>query len=236
MIRAIFLDNGGVLSDNERWASEWRRLVGEYLSAHFGGDPIRWGEANREGFARWLEGYTARGPHARGQALIALLHELDRAWLQDMFRVVGQPVPDDSTAFEIARALLAWGAPRVRAAFPGAAEVVHTLDRAGYGLFLASAGDAPTLSGYLEGMGIRDCINRPYGVDLVGVSKTDSEFYRAIFADAGVDPGEALVVDDRAEAATWASQAGAGLVLLVGKDISSLANLPRRLHIVDRIG
>jgi FMN phosphatase YigB (HAD superfamily) len=152
-----------------------------------------------------------------------------------MFSVQRQPVPDDSTAYEIARALSAWVAPRVQAGIKGAAEAVHILHRACYRLCLASAGDATSLSGYLEGMGIRHCIDRPYGVDLVGVPKTSPEFYQAIFRDATVDPGEAVVIDDRLEAAAWARQAGAGLVLLVGEDIASLTSLPRRLGLTDHV-
>lgn len=92
------------------------------------------------------------------------------------------------------------------------------------------------LLGYLEGMAIRDCIERPYGVDLAGVGKANPEFYRAVFTDAGVDPAEAVVVDDRPEAAAWAAEAGAGLAVLVGRDIPALADLPRHLGTSDRLG
>ena len=47
----IFLDDGGVLNDNERRAVEWQRLIGKYLSPRLGGEPLRWAEANRVVFA-----------------------------------------------------------------------------------------------------------------------------------------------------------------------------------------
>jgi len=234
--KAIFLDHGGVLYDPERMGPEWRRVIGEYLSACFGGDPLQWGNANREAFNRWFGTYSSRAPHAQGHALRTLLREIDTTWLQDLFRINRQPVPPPGVAAQIARALLDWGASRIAAAFPGAAEAVRVLRRAGARLFLASAADASTLQGYLEGMGIRDCIERPYGIDLVGVAKFSPQFYRAIFTDAGIDPAEAVVVDDRPDAAAWATEAGVALAVLIGRDIPALAELPRHLGVGDRLG
>ncbi len=231
VLKTIFLDHGGVLYDLERMPPEWRRVIGECLSARFGGDPTQWGNANQEAFGRWFETYTSRAPLARGEALRALLRELDATWLQDLFRINRQPIPQSVAAAQIAREVLNWGAPRIEAAFPAAAEAVRTLRRAGFRLSLASGGDAATLQGYLEGMGIRDCIEQPYGVDLVGVAKASPQFYRAIFTDAGINPAEAIVVDDRPEATTWAAEAGAGLTVLVRKDIPTLADLPRYLGV-----
>ena len=45
-IRAVFLDDGGVLNDNDCRAPEWRRLLGEYFAPRFGGTPQAWGEAD----------------------------------------------------------------------------------------------------------------------------------------------------------------------------------------------
>jgi HAD superfamily hydrolase (TIGR01509 family) len=50
-------------------------------------------------------------------------------------------------------------------------------------------------------MGVRGCFDRLYGSDLVTVGKEGPEYYRRSFADAGVDPRDALVVDDRPAAA-----------------------------------
>lgn len=234
--KAIFLDHGGVLNDHERMKPEWQRVIGEYLSARFGGDPALWGNANQEAFGRWFESYTARVPLVRGQALRTLLSELNARWLQDLFRINRRPVPQPDTAAQLAREVLDWGAPRIDAAFPAAAEAVRTLRRAGFRLFLASAGDAMTLQGYLEGMGISDCIERPYGIDLAGVAKASPEFFRAVFSDAGIDPAEAVVVDDRSETVVWAEEAGAGIVVLIGRDITAVAELPRHLGVSDSLG
>jgi FMN phosphatase YigB (HAD superfamily) len=88
-------------------------------------------------------------------------------------------------------------------------------------------------------MGVRHCFSRLYGADLINAFKQGPQYYERIFADAGVRPTEALVVDDSAEAIRWATLVGAGTILVSTslhpeKDtiprIGSLAELPAFLH------
>lgn len=55
----IFLDDGGVMNDNERRSAEWRRLIGEFLSPRLGGTPEAWGEANGVVFERQWRRFEA---------------------------------------------------------------------------------------------------------------------------------------------------------------------------------
>ena len=48
----VFLDDGGVLNDNERRTAEWGRLIADYLSPRLGGTREAWAEANRDVFDR----------------------------------------------------------------------------------------------------------------------------------------------------------------------------------------
>jgi FMN phosphatase YigB (HAD superfamily) len=83
-------------------------------------------------------------------------------------------------------------------------------------------------------MEVRQCFERLYGPNLLESFKDGPEFYRQIFADAGVPPEDALAVDDNPVALDWASQAGARTVLVGEEDamsarsdqIGSLAELP----------
>jgi HAD superfamily hydrolase (TIGR01509 family) len=43
----IFLDDGGVMNDNNARALQWQRLVGEYFVPLLGGSPEAWSRANR---------------------------------------------------------------------------------------------------------------------------------------------------------------------------------------------
>src|SRR5260221_12480797 len=84
-------------------------------------------------------------------------------------------------------------------------------------------------------MGVRRCFDRLYGADLINTFKEGPEYYAHLFADVGVQPEEALVVDDSADAARWASQLGAGIALVSSSPhpeigtaplLGSLAELP----------
>ncbi len=70
-------------------------------------------------------------------------------------------------------------------------------------------------------MGVRHCFTRLYGPDLVNALKTGPEFYERIFADAGVEPEKAVVVDDSPQALAWAVQVGAKTVLIHTKAAES---------------
>lgn len=132
--------------------------------------------------------------------------------------------------------------PRVRAAFPGVVAAIRALRLQGYVLHTASGESLKDLDGYLQGMGVRECFDRLYGPDLLDTFKDGPGFYQRIFADAGVEPRNALVVDDNATAAGWAAQAGAQTVLISAAApsstnptlcLGSLAELPaliERLH------
>ena len=84
-------------------------------------------------------------------------------------------------------------------------------------------------------MGVRECFDRLYGPDLLDTFMDGPRFYQRIFADAGVEPRDALVVDDNANAVGWAAEAGAKTVLISTAPpfstnptlcLSSLAELP----------
>ncbi len=74
-------------------------------------------------------------------------------------------------------------------------------------------------------MGVLDCFTRLYGPDLINTHKNSPNYYAHIFADAGVEPAHALVIDDSLATVQWARQAGAR-ALLIGTDLRSLAELP----------
>jgi len=99
--------------------------------------------------------------------------------------------------------------PRVRAAFPGVVDAIRILHRQGYTLHTASGESSLHLASYLDGMGVRECFGRLYGPDLIDTFKEGPQFYERIFADSGITPAEALVVDDSPDAIAWAAQMGA---------------------------
>lgn len=152
-----------------------------------------------------------------------------------MCQHVGVTVPSNEGCLRLAIETEEYVLPRVRAAFPGAVEAVHKLKAAGYRLGTASGQSSGELVHYLTGMDILACFTeRLYGPDLVRTRKASPLFYERIFADAGVAPAQALIVDDTPEAVGWAVQAGARAILVgVGPEkklsyatVASLSELP----------
>ena len=237
---AIFLDLGGVMIDNDQMAPQWRRLVGEFLSPRLGGSQAAWAEANSVVFERtWQRYLDVQDAAADGLFDYWAFWEPEHErWLREMCEHVGVEAPDGDACRRLAEETNAYVIARIRAAFPDAADAIRELHARGHALQTASGGSSRDLDGYLEGMGVRALFpSRLYGPDLVGTVKGSPLFYERIFADAGVDPGSALVVDDTPDMVTRAAQAGATAVLVsddhageAASVISSLAELPAFLR------
>jgi beta-phosphoglucomutase-like phosphatase (HAD superfamily) len=212
-IEAVFIDDGGVLSDNARRAPEWQRLVGEVLSPRLGGAPEAWASANRrlvpplwrELFGEPLSG---RSYHERYETYLL-------RWLWVMCDEVGVNRPSRPDSLE-----LAWEATRfitanVTSTFPGVGEAVVRLVSEGLVLHTASNEASWELEGYLAGAGVREHFGILFGTDLTGEFKDHSPaYYRAMFRLADVDPAKAVVVDDSPAALAQAAALGANTVLV----------------------
>ncbi|OGO50916.1 MAG: hypothetical protein A2148_02135 [Chloroflexi bacterium RBG_16_68_14] len=231
------------MNDNRRRTRDWQRLVGEFLAPRLGGDRASWAEANRAVFERSWQRYldAQHGLASAGYPdYLAFWDEERDRWLREMCEQVGVPAPSGEACLQLARETELFVIPRVRAAFPGAVEAIRELHALGYTLSTASGGASQYLDGYLRDMGVRELFTpRLYGPDLVEAHKESPEFYARILADAGIEPAEALVVDDSPHALQRAAQAGAATVLVSGDApaaaepwmvISSLAELPALLE------
>jgi FMN phosphatase YigB (HAD superfamily) len=93
-------------------------------------------------------------------------------------------------------------------AYSDAAPAMRAMHANGIALHLASGGQAWELEAYMRRMGVWELIGRPYGVDLIGTSKTSHRYYERIVADSGVDPRAAVVVDSHAQPLEWADATG----------------------------
>ena len=238
----IFLDDGGVMNDNNVRALQWQRLVSEYFVPLLGGSPEAWSRANRVVTDRLFE------PDAwqRRVQAAADYRSFDRdyqvEWLQGMCDLVGIETPPEEECLRLARRATAFITRRVRAAFPGVVDTICMLHRQGYALHTASGESSLDLEGYLQAMGVRDCFGRLYGPDLIETLKEGPEYYERIFADLGISAADAVVVDDSPRATQWAMQVGTRAVLVGGSSrpqtgttaqIGSLLELPATLQQLD---
>ncbi len=238
---SVFLDDGGVMNDNRLRGAQWQRYVAEFFAPRLGGTHEAWAQANREVMNRILEpaAWEARLQASPDYRSFDRAYQLD--WLHGMCALVGVPAPADDECYTLACQVSAPIPSRVRSAFPGVVEAIRTLHQRGYALSTASGEPSTDLAGYLEGMGVRDCFQHLYGPDLINTHKNGPVYYERIFADAGVDPAEALVVDDNLNPILWARQSGARAILIgdarsVGlEDIPCLPSLAHLPEVIERL-
>jgi HAD superfamily hydrolase (TIGR01509 family) len=232
---AIFLDDGGVINDNRLRSAQWQRPVAEFLVPRLGGTHEAWAAANYQMITRMLEGDSWQARIRAAPDYVSFQRQYYIDWLRWMCELVGVEAPADEECVALGHAVTRYAIPRVRAAFPGAVAAIRALHRQGYALHAASGEPSQDLDEYLQGMGVRACFGRLYGPDLVDTFKDGPQFYQRIFADAGVEPEDALVVDDNANVIGWAAQAGARTVLIGAAPspgphptlcLDSLADLP----------
>lgn len=208
----IFLDVGGVMIDPRQRSAEWGRLIGDWFAPLLGGAAQAWSEANR----LVVERLSAQQPSDMPGAgdFVSFARHTRLTWMREMCALVGVPLPAEDECLALAADAAAALGPRVRAAIPGAVEAIRTLHREGYSLHTASGSSSLDVAGSLEGMEVRECFGRLYGADLINTFKDGPEYYARIFADTGIAPAEALVVDDSPQAVVWAASIGARIVLV----------------------
>jgi hypothetical protein len=110
-IRHVFLDDGGVINDNELRQPQWQRLVGEFFAPRLGGTKEAWSVANAPAFSEAVRRLTERqndwDASARSVEANARAYLID--WLRLMAEGVGVPSPeDDAACLELAQAGNNW--------------------------------------------------------------------------------------------------------------------------------
>ena len=208
----IFLDDGGVITDKQQRAAEFGRLVGDCFVLLLGGTKEAWTRAHYVVVDRLAEPQSASVLAAAD--FVGFYRAYQLRWVAGMCELLDLPTPPEEERLDLAYRALGWITRRIQAALPGAVEAIRLLHRQGFALHTASGSCSLELAGALEGMGVRRCFDRLYGADLVNTFKAGPEYYARLFADVGVQPDEALVVDDSADATRWAAQLGARTVLI----------------------
>ena len=228
----VFLDDGGVMNDNQARGLQWQHLVGEYFPPILGGEPVAWAEANRVVIERISQpdNWQARLQACSDYQEWDDAYQLD--WLNWMCQLVGVPAPAPQDAIELARRGSAHIIAQVRSAYAGAVDAITALHASAVTLHTASGESSRELDAYLRAMAVRHCFGRLYGPDLINLHKTGPAYYTRLLADCGVAPAEALIVDDNPTVIGWIRQAGARPLQvdpgapLIPASIPALAQLP----------
>src|SRR6266700_615681 len=153
----IFLDDGGVISDNNLRASQWQRLVGEFFMPLLGGTSEAWKEANWIVSERLFQAdaWDARLRAASDYQSFDYAYQFD--WLSGMCEIIGLEIPPEEACVELAYRATVSITCQVSAAFPGAVDTIRQLSRQGYILHTASGEPSVALSGYLSGLKVVNC-------------------------------------------------------------------------------
>ena len=202
----IFLDDGGVITDKQRRAAEFERLVGDCFVPLLGGTEEAWTRAHRMVVDRLADPQSVRA--LATVDFVGFYRAYQLRWIGGMCELLGLPTPPEEERLDLASRALSWISRRIHAVLPGAVETIRLLHRQGYALYTASGSCSLELAGALEGMGVRHCFGRLYGADLINTFKDGPEYYVRLFTDVGIQPEEALVVDDSADAINWAAGSG----------------------------
>ncbi len=236
--RHIFLDDGGVMNDNSLRVPQWQPLVGEFFAPRLGGSHEAWAEANRTVFAEvfaWLEAQLELDSGA-GWSCEGVNREYELRWLRGMMThaTIESTLTDDQCA-ALAHEAQDNVSRRVRSAYPGAADTLRSLS-SDFELFTASMAPSFWLEGTLDAMGVANLFTRLYGPDLIDATKQGANFYPRMFEHAGVEPRNAIVLDDTPAFLTKIKAAGATPVLVRSRDpgaanqdvpvIAALSELP----------
>jgi hypothetical protein len=120
----LFIDDGGVISDNRRRPPQMRRLAGEFMSRRLGGSEEAWAEANSATIAGLFEQHPAVMGRisAEEQDWPAQRRSYLLSWVRRMADYTGIAAPPDYDAcVRLAIEAHEFMAFNTRAAFPGAA-------------------------------------------------------------------------------------------------------------------
>ncbi len=211
-LKTIFIDDGGVISDNNLRSPQWKYLVGKFFSSRYGGSMEAWASANEYALTQLLQRYDQKVKSTPQMDFNAYWKKEQVIWLINMFKMVNIDPPPKEQRAKIARLATDWITPRVQAAYPGVIKTIQLLKHDGHTLYTASGEVSWELRGYLTGMGIAKCFNNLYGPDLINTAKASILFYEKVFNDSEVNARETMVVDDSAEMLSWAIELGATIV------------------------
>jgi FMN phosphatase YigB (HAD superfamily) len=216
----IFFDDGNTLNDNQLRGKQWQKLVGEYFSPKFGGEPELWGKANIELTKDFGGNEIPKLLYDnRDKSHKMFIEWFIEKWINEMFDFVGIKRPEKKWYKEIYYSSARFVATRVKAAFPGVNESVKKLYNKGYNLYTASGTESIELRNYLEAMGIDHFFKKLYGPDLINILKVDDAFYKGIFKDLDITPRQTIFIDDKPYYLNIAERLGTNVIqaCLTGK-------------------
>lgn len=183
-LRALVFDFDGLILD-----TEWP----EYLSL--------------------TEAFDAHGHQVDMEWFRSRVGTLSADWLDELEAAIGRAVDRDAVRtarLERHHALISAADP-----LPGIVDLVESAHAAGLGLAVASSSQVAWLDEHLERLGLHGRFDALVGRDLVGdLAKPAPDVYRAAVEALGVEPGEAVALEDSPHGIAAAKAAGLACVAI----------------------
>jgi phosphoglycolate phosphatase-like HAD superfamily hydrolase len=196
MAITIFFDDGGVINDNNIRGQQWKKFVGEYYSARFGGDSEVWGEANHK-LINLLFDIFWRDGKENFDDYQSFYNDFKKNMVLGMFKEVGKIPPKEINVEEVYNSASQYVIPKVRSAIPGVIDSIKQLFARGFILYTASGAVSIEMKMYLDGLGVSQYFVEFYGPDLINTWKSGPNYYKALFNHSRVDPTKAIIIDDQ---------------------------------------
>jgi FMN phosphatase YigB (HAD superfamily) len=206
----LFIDFDDTLSDPFRFQLQYVREIGAILAPKYGGEVEAWAKSGIDMLEALEKDYAARFVGNPLAGYCAWLETVRVRSVELLFRGMRLPVPANAEQLSVETqfsALL-----MCDSTFPGALEALTTLFEEGYRVQIASGQESQYLIAALMGAGIESYTESKFGPDLIDCAKEGPEYFERMFAATGVDPKEALVVDDFPPVIEWALQTGAKVI------------------------
>src|SRR5260370_7084178 len=118
----IFLDDGGVITDKQRRAAEFGRLVGDCFVSLLGGTEEAWTRAHRVVSDRLADPQSVSGLTAAD--FVGFYRAYQLRWVGGMCELLGLPTPPEEEGLALPYRPLPWIARRTPPAFPAPADAL----------------------------------------------------------------------------------------------------------------
>lgn len=240
---AVFLDLYGVLADSRVMVLRYRQRQAEILQRQFGGSLDAWLTVHDEGWT-WYQGQGAKldalpGNARDGDAWVAAVDDMEGRYVRFLFERAGLPPPADPTRF--AHDLETEVVRGIDALYPDARPTLKALRAAGYTLHLSTNASRSNAESAVLASGVRDQFDTLCLLEVTKSKKDRPYYWRQAFHLAGIDPPEAIAVDDVAAFLAPAAALGSRCFQILRPDragqtrgpwpvLESLAELPEMLQ------
>lgn len=206
-ITHIFFDLHGTLIDGVVLHECYRMGLGRHMAEWYGGDVLKWAEANTRIMQDW-DSYYADLDLGGDEGLAHMWEGLFRT-TRALFRLTNTPEPAHAELVRLSRELPTISIQGCDAFYADTKPILKQLYELGYILNVTSHALMEGGRGLLNGGGMLSYFEGVFiGPDITEQFEKDEQFYRIALMKAGISAENAMLVDDNALAITCAQRLG----------------------------